>query len=236
MTNLYLTTIPDTLTGDTIKRMHSLVSPERSARARRFLKERDRLRSLTGEILLRRILRDEYGVLKPVFKAGKYGKPLLESGELFFNISHAGPYVLLATGDMPVGVDIEVPRQVSEGVGEMVFTEGEQRWISRSPNQQDAFLKLWTLKEAYIKAIGLGLHKPLQEISFAIADRHISVRDAGEPSLPERLFFTQGIHEGSYWALCSEECAAGMSPVSLAFDELLLPSFSTTQQLHNKIL
>jgi len=109
-----------------------------------------------------------------LFGAGQFGKPYIdqvEGRELEFNLSHAGSWIALAVrrGE-PVGIDIEpVPAQhdVVEAVSNY-FTRAEIDWLSMHERcqQRDAFIRLWVMKEAYIKATGKGLSAALD--SFAV--------------------------------------------------------------------
>lgn len=222
MIQLYCVTLPESISEDEICQMYLGVSPERAARAKRFLKEEDRLRSLAGELLLRKVLRETHGITVPQLGVGPCGKPQLMSGEPFFNISHAGAHVLLAVGDVPLGVDVEQVRPVSVGVSDMVFTDDEQQWIWGASDSDAAFFQLWTLKESYIKALGLGMRKALRSFSFVIEGEDIRLFDTEDATAGARFFFRQGVYEGSWWALCSEGAAFVVGqPESLSFQNLL---------------
>lgn len=220
--NLYLATIPETVTGTELHHMYGMVSPDRATRAKRFLKAADTHRSLTGELLLRKILKERHDIETPEIVTGSCGKPRLSTGDICFNLSHAGRYVLLATGISPVGVDIESPRKVSPGLAKMVFTESERGWIGQAADAKQAFFQLWTLKEAYIKATGRGLQKPLQEICFTIDAGGIRLKDSADSSASARFFFTQGTFQDAWWALCGEDPHEIVAPQEIAFEELLL--------------
>lgn len=218
-TELYLTTIPETISPETLEEMYAIVSPERSQRAKRFLKDADRNRCLTGEVILRKML-IEKGVEAPQFHYGSCGKPSLVGGELHFNLSHAGEYVLLALSEYPVGVDIELPRKISDGVAEMVYTDEERLWIEHQSDKEFAFFRLWTLKESYIKAIGRGLQKALQEFSFTVSENRITLYDSADSTAEERFHLSAGLYQKAYWALCGEgECAEVLQ--EREFDTLL---------------
>jgi 4'-phosphopantetheinyl transferase len=83
---------------------------------------------------------------------------------LEFNVSHSGDCVLIGvTSRVQCGVDIE-SRRSNHGefaVAQNFFCPREVEWLSRNEN---GFLRLWTTKEAIIKAVGRGLSIPLSDV------------------------------------------------------------------------
>jgi 4'-phosphopantetheinyl transferase len=109
------------------------------------------------------------------FQIAERGRPELagsaaDSG-VRFNLSHTHGLVACAVArTCAVGVDVEqLSRKVELlGVAARVFSPLELRELHALAGdaQRDRFFQLWTLKEAYVKAIGKGLAGPLQAISF----------------------------------------------------------------------
>jgi 4'-phosphopantetheinyl transferase len=62
-----------------------------------------------------------------------------------------------AVADRPVGVDTEKKGIDPGGIGEICFRPREREWISASPDPEEAFIRLWTRKESYLKLTGTGL-------------------------------------------------------------------------------
>ena len=105
---------------------------------------------------------------------------MLESGDglppLSFNLSHTHGLVACAiTSGSDVGVDVEsIGRDVTDGVAERFFSERENadlRQCATAALRARRFIELWTLKEAYVKAIGKGLSHSLNSIVFDPSDR-----------------------------------------------------------------
>lgn len=149
----------------------------------RFHFERDRLHYLAAHALLRVAL-SHYTHYKPAqwrFIQVAYGKPEIAmtsdlpplSHKLSFNLSHTqGLVACVIANDFPCGIDVEEirPMQEMRSVAEMVFSNAEIAFLEA---QDEAtlprnFFALWTLKEAYIKATGLGFSAPLKQISFSV--------------------------------------------------------------------
>lgn len=81
------------------------------------------------------------------------GKPVLRSGGLFFSLSHSGPWALCAVSDGPVGADVQEPRPAKLSLARR-FCPAERQWLEALPpeEQNEALLRLWARKEAWVKA------------------------------------------------------------------------------------
>ncbi|MFD5637087.1 4'-phosphopantetheinyl transferase family protein [Streptomyces sp. NPDC127077] len=174
--------LPPAVTG--ILAAHWLDEHE-SATAARFLFERDRRQYLVAHTLVRRALALEAGLgeAELVIWRSSRGRPFLQplpgglprgGGHLDFNLSHAGGYSLLGiVRRQRVGVDVECLDREAGALETILttFTPHEQHWARQAPpgRQRDRrVLRLWTLKEAYSKARGLGLGLPFDEFAFTL--------------------------------------------------------------------
>ncbi len=107
------------------------------------------------------------------FRTGPFGKPYTDGLE--FNLSHTAGFVACAVSDeSEVGVDVErVDRKVEAvSIARRFFADEEVRQIDLpdEARARDAFFRIWTLKEAYVKALGRGFDLPLKEFSFLLGD------------------------------------------------------------------
>jgi 4'-phosphopantetheinyl transferase len=162
------------------------LSADERARASRFAFERDRRRFEAGRGALRGILAS-YLRCTPsevVFAYSETGKPRLDAPQtvaaLQFNASGSADLAACAVSfDRSVGIDIEEIRdQFDPDLVRYAFSDSERTEFERIPVHQKraAFYRTWTRKEAYLKAIGCGLSRPLS--SFAV-----SVTPADPPRL-----------------------------------------------------
>lgn len=109
----------------------------------------------------------------PAIERGAHGKPFApELPELDFNLTHAGSEILLAFARrQPLGIDLEhTARHFSiEGIARRFFAAAEADALERLPADArgTAFLRLWTHKEAVLKALGEGLSFGLERVQFA---------------------------------------------------------------------
>jgi 4'-phosphopantetheinyl transferase len=157
----------------------SLNDAERD-RAGRFRVEEARHQFIAARILLRACLA-AYGGLPPAywrFVTNYYGRPELEEQPLgmplYFNVSHTnGAVGCVISNSAEIGMDIECWRRDTD-YERLVSTvlvpfEREQLLaVGGGENSARCFYTFWTLKEAYIKARGLGLSIPLQSFWFQI--------------------------------------------------------------------
>lgn len=157
----------------------ALLSAEERARWQRFRGERSRREYLTTHALARTAL-SHYRPVAPQdwrFTANAYGKPDLSPDcGLRFNLSNAAGLAVCLVADAPaeVGVDVEAHARAEKiaEVARRVFSAEERAQLDTlaGVDRLDRCLSLWTLKEAYIKARGMGMALPLRGISFLFED------------------------------------------------------------------
>lgn len=156
------------------------LSPAEHARAERFVRTEDRRRFAAAHGLVRRIIAGYLG-LPPAaltFATDPHGKPELAPANnpsgLVFNLSHSHDQLLLGlTWRRKLGVDVEKirPNIATPELARASFADAEcQAWLSLPPGQQaPAFFSTWTRKEAYLKALGLGLQVPLRDFEVTVS-------------------------------------------------------------------
>ncbi len=99
------------------------------------------------------------------FNTTQNGKPYLNNSDLHFNMSHSKTAFAIAISKKKVGIDIEdVNININTNdIAKYAYSEAEQLYCSQIENFR-AFNEIWTLKEAFLKAEGLGLTDNLPEI------------------------------------------------------------------------
>lgn len=107
------------------------------------------------------------------FRTGPHGKPeLLDTPpRLRFNVSHTRALSLIAVAwDCEVGVDVEWidPRRQADVIARRCFARRDTVALTALPEAERlaGFFRLWSAKEAAVKAVGLGLHMPLKQIEL----------------------------------------------------------------------
>lgn len=144
----------------------SALNTEEQARADRFWAEADRSAFIAGRRLIRDALAIWLGVEDVPLAVDALGKPYCPlSGAPEFNVSHSGGWVALAMSlNGSVGVDIEsLERKVDQtALANRFFSESERQYVLEG--SPEAFFEIWTRKEAYLKATGLGIRCALKEV------------------------------------------------------------------------
>jgi len=158
------------------------LSPEERVRAARFVQPRDRRDFVAAHALLRRALSSlcDGTATEQSWRldADEHGKPTVTRDDLAreritCSLSHTRGLVACAVmeGDGCVGIDVEEIAVAADlrSVAARYFSALEAAALEEiEPSQfNDRFTELWTLKEAYLKALGIGLAEPLTSFSFA---------------------------------------------------------------------
>ena len=128
-----------------------LLEEDRRSRLYRYRRQEDRARCLAAGLMLRSVFGKEAAAN---IRSTETGKPVLPGGPCF-NLSHSGDFVVLLEDSQDIGVDVEQIAPWLQPVAERVFTEKERMWLLTQPTDA-AFYRLWTGKEAIMKALGLG--------------------------------------------------------------------------------
>jgi 4'-phosphopantetheinyl transferase len=225
-------------------RYDALLSPAERVRQSRLRFARDRRRHLLTRALVRSVL-SRYAPCAPQqweFAADAAGRPRIAGPEpsppIEFNISHASDVVAVAVASARrLGVDVEnfAARDTDiEGL-HRYFTPAESASLLALPqdSRRRRFFELWTLKECYLKARGVGLAVSLGAFGFDLTAER-SVRLSMDPELgdsPERWQLWQLTLRSDYLAaLCAERGDAPRvqvrvrEAVPLAFEQEVEPS------------
>ena len=184
------------------------VSPAEEARARRMGSARRRHEFLVCRGALRRVLAGALGIepLAVPILEGPHGKPSLAPDRrpaLGFNVSHSGErFVIAAAVGMAPGVDVERvrPHRDLSSLARRFFSPAEQEEVAAAPDPLRAFYRVWTRKEAVIKADGRG-------VAIGLARFDVS---AGEPpALLHARWAGAAPDEAAHWSLRSIEAPPG---------------------------
>lgn len=187
---------------------------------------------LASRWLLRRSLARYLGcspAAVPLARTDK-GKPYIEGSELQFSLSHSDNWALLAvTQGRAIGVDLEAHTTRTrslQAIAERYFDPRETAQLLSLPAaaQRDYFYRLWTLKEALLKAIGCGISGGLDKSCFHWSDAVAPISAIIDPSLstlPWQFAQWQGL-EGALIALAY----AAPEPLTCGcYDPLIEPAF-----------
>ena len=140
------------------------ISEQRREQALRFKFERGQRTCVLAYLLLKKGLREEYGITgNPLFEYGEHGKPFIVGHpEIHFSLSHCHEAVACVLSNRPAGIDVESVRRYKEDVVRYAMNEQEQQLIAASERPEVAFIRLWTMKEARLKLTGEGITNDLK--------------------------------------------------------------------------
>jgi 4'-phosphopantetheinyl transferase len=174
----------------------ALLTQEERDRASRYrlAKDRDRFiarRSMLRQILARYLEREPHEVQ---FHTGKFGRLELANSchaKLGFSVAHSQGVALIAVArTCCIGVDLEYVRPLPE-LDMMIdecLSDPERCQIQALPQslRLECFYRYWTCKEAYLKALGIGLNRRLDsiQVSFVASDIHCREVEEGEYKPP----------------------------------------------------
>jgi 4'-phosphopantetheinyl transferase len=123
---------------------------------------------------------------------GEYGKPYFsERNDIHYNISHSNGITACYVGRFEAGIDVKPVKKYRPNVVKRVFSDSEMEMLEKSDDKDLLFFRLWTLKESYVKAIGIGVSYPMKNISFSFENGRII-------SNVENCVFNQTVIGGKY--------------------------------------
>ncbi len=183
------------------RELRAWLSAEECQRADRFHRPRDGIRFVVGRAALRDLLGRYTGEVPAnlSFDTGPFGKPTLgkpAGTNIHFNVSHShGLAVIALSQGRELGIDLELMRPMDsmDAIAHRFFAAIEYAAYQEQPEEDRAlaFFRVWTRKEAYLKATGTGISVPLD--SF-----HVSVK----PDEPAALLHVEGKpNEVDRWSL-----------------------------------
>ncbi len=214
-----------------MERAKSLIqslSKDEHTRADRILCEQRRQRNKIARGYLRRILSVYMKTLPAdlVFYYGSHGKPYLyqpdQENKVEFNLSHSENLMVIAISkNNRVGIDLEHIRDISEKnviLNNFFSVQDQQGFSSFSEEDKEfAFFSYWTYKEAYLKALGVGLSvHPNKKTFFSYFQSSL---------LPSQIRFNKG-HQWSFIQFSPEKDSIAVSvierneKIALSFLEL----------------
>jgi len=159
-----------------LSRWHAVLDSREVAQAACFHADKDRNLYIATHALTRALLAHIGEKPAPVWQIAETekGKPEIIDNEsnLEFSLSHTAGLVACAVAHFPVGVDTESRdrKQKQADIALTVLAPDELALLTTYPSdrQPEIFLRLWTLREAYVKATGQGVSFPREDFAFTL--------------------------------------------------------------------
>ena len=191
------------------EKLYNLCSDERKEKIMHYLRNDDKKRSVCAYALLKYAwIESGRNPEKLSISYNEYGKPYIQNDESFhFNLSHSGKWVVIAYSDSLVGIDIEQVKENQYSVMELVCCEREKKYIRNATSAKDfdrRFIRVWTIKESYIKFLGTGLYTELNSFDIDISEEIKLLNDHGETE--NNLCFRSELFDEEYYlSVCGTE-------------------------------
>ena len=190
---------PETIRDSTVLAdFRTLLSAEERQQYDRFHFPKDSHQYLVSHAMVRKVL-SRYTSLPPAewrFSRSKHGRPEIANRDvpdIRFNLTHTrGLAACIVTRGSECGIDTEKldSRHNLTGIAQRMFAAEECLLIEHlsSDEQIEAFFARWTLREAFVKAKGIGISYPTRKLHFEIEDDNTI-----------RLHFDSDLDENGYW-------------------------------------
>ena len=205
-TRVYIADISALKETSVFERFLGQVPEYRQKKAMSFKFPKGKMQSLGVGLLLQMACRDAgFEGADNHIAYGENGKPdLVDFPEVHFNLSHSGERVMCVISPFEVGCDVEIIKGDRGRLAERFFKPEESAWIKHFETleaQSEAFYRLWTLKECYMKVTGRGLS--LMPDMFALhMDEREDVSLYHDGKRPEYSFREINLHDGYRYAYC----------------------------------
>lgn len=196
--HIWKTSLKQDLTSE--EKLYPVLNSEEKTRAARYLVQAAKTSFIIARGTLRWLLAG-YLDCQPqeiVFRQNPHGKLYLENSSLEFNLSHSHDLALFAfTLNRPIGVDIEFMRAnlYEDDIARRFFSSAEVAALLALPEnlRKCAFFNCWSRKEAFIKAVGVGIFYPLDKFDVAVdcdltGEKQLNIHSGSERSKNWKLY------------------------------------------------
>lgn len=180
MYRIYLFEQEELVLDDFIKKALPLLPEERRKKALRYHNLVDRNNCVLTYLMLKVALKECFQIKDFTVQYGRYGKPFLkEYPNIFFSISHCKCGCVVVVADELVGIDIQNIVPFSWDVAERVCCLEELGVLKKSTYKDREFIRMWTMKESFLKMTGEGIFGDLKSINTLEMDG-IEVEERGK--------------------------------------------------------
>ncbi len=161
----------DLLQSNVYQRAWERLSETEQRRVSEIQTKKQRLLSLGARILLQYALAKE-NILQYALEIGTHGKPFLKNRTLEFNLSHSQTSVVCVIAEEAVGIDIEEKTRTAPKQYEKIISKEEKQFLQESDHLDMDFLRIWTMKESFVKMQGERIFEKPKDIAM-VQDMHL---------------------------------------------------------------
>ncbi|UOQ48664.1 4'-phosphopantetheinyl transferase superfamily protein [Gracilibacillus caseinilyticus] len=220
--DVWICRLPEEKREQDIAAVFPYLMRERIARLQRFHRLEDQFRSALGDLLIRYLYQKHYGKEWnwKWIERNRFGKPYLSTDSCFhFNVSHAGEWIACTVHDSPVGIDIEQIKPIDYAAA--FLTNNECRTVALDVSPLRKFYQIWTAKESFLKACGVGLSRSLT--SFEVV-----IQQGGQIDIYEERDLLAWMTGNTYWveadyalSVCAENIHETPAIYEITYQSLL---------------
>lgn len=172
------------LSEEEYERGFGMMSDERKSAVLRLRSDKDKRRSVLGELLARKGISELYGIPEEEisFARTENGKPYTVNADIRFSISHSKDIVICALSEGEIGADAELVRDIDLRIAKFACTNADFEYLYEVEDENERnlrFFKIWTAKEAYVKYCGTGISY-LKDINFKDIEKSCHFSRDGE--------------------------------------------------------
>jgi 4'-phosphopantetheinyl transferase len=157
------------LSQQAIDLIEALIRPHEKKKANSYRRWQDKQAYLLGKLLIAKHL-EKNGYNSALLKQVSYtvyNRPFIESLKGDFNVSHSGNFVTCAfSNEQKLGIDIEKIQEIELNDFDNILNSADNTIIRNSPDRYLAFFKIWSAKEAILKADGCGLTDDIYKLEI----------------------------------------------------------------------
>lgn len=166
MYKIYIKECEESLTDPVFERLLPLLPEDRIKKALRYRNIVDRNNCVVTYIMLKNALQECFRVDEFTMQYDNLGKPFLkEYPNIHFSISHCKIGCAVAVADQLIGIDIQNIVTFSENVARRVCCLQELQILEQSEDKDRDFIRMWAMKESYVKMTGEGIYKDFKTIN-----------------------------------------------------------------------
>ncbi len=184
--------------------------------------DEDKRLSLGVGVLLERAAHD-FGVTDSSVSVMENGKPFFTHSDVKFSLSHSGSRVICAVFRNEIGCDTELISKADYKLAKRFFAPEENEYINSLVDEierNNAFCRLWTLKESYVKMLGTGFTLPFDQFAVIIDEDGIKVKC--ENHLTDCTFIESAEENGYRTSVCVKGKADGIKEIKIDFSEKII--------------
>jgi 4'-phosphopantetheinyl transferase len=203
MLNVYFLKLDFNISDHDLLMLEKTISPQRVKYAKQYHQKKDYIRSLLSSALLYYAL-NKHGIDKKdiIIQKSPMGKPFLKNlKNIDFNITHSGNWVACAIDINNIGIDIEYIKDINLTDFKEILSTKEINYIDE---KLENFYQIWTLKESYIKALGVGVYQSLSSFTIEPYNKHYAKVFQNDNDEKQWYFYNFNLDTKHSCSICSQ--------------------------------